>query len=185
MGLSTVYGVVKQAGGHVRVLSRPGLGTRFELYFPLERGEVGQDAPGLDARTCSRGNERILLVEDDDQVRALARRVLEQHGYRVLEAAEAEAALRVAEEAPGPVHLLLTDVVLPRMSGFELAERLAGQLPSAAVLFVSAYREHPSLEARGLPRGARLLPKPFAPAELAAAVRETLDAPRGPTSPRP
>ncbi len=174
LGLATVYGIVKQGGGAIRVESRPGHGTHFRLYFP--RAEETPDDVLIPAERAaafrSRRGETVLLVEDEEQVRAVARECLEECGYRVLEAADAEAALRVADAQGKTVDLLLTDVVLPGMSGRELAERLEGRVD--AVLFMSGYNDEALLDYGRV----AFLQKPFALAEMARSVREVLDAQR-------
>jgi signal transduction histidine kinase/CheY-like chemotaxis protein len=175
LGLSIVYGIVQQSGGQIRLDSEPGSGTRFEISWPLvERpAEAGPPAP----RPAPRGSERILVVEDEGPVRHLVHRVLEGGGYRVVEAQDAESALRIVSEDRDPIDLVVTDVVMPRMSGIELARRLGNERPDLKVLFMSGHLDHPSLREGSLPPGSLLLPKPFQPKELGAAVREILDRP--------
>jgi signal transduction histidine kinase len=174
MGLSTVYGIVKQSGGHIEVASQPGQGARFDVYLPRVSAEQ-EDRPGLrGAKRPDGGSETVLLVEDDDLVRKAARRILETEGYRVLEAANGAEALGLAESFDGPIDLLLTDVVMPRMNGRDLAFALRGSRPDIKVIYVSGY-------AGGLidsddPGERRShLRKPFSPAALLGKVREQLD----------
>jgi CheY-like chemotaxis protein len=175
MGLSTVYGIVTQSGGRISCVSSPDAGARFTIYFPrLRKGTaaplvpaVSPDAPG--------GNERILLVEDETAVRWYAKRVLEDRGYTVLEAASGEKALEIIASERRKIHLLLTDVVMPGMGGPELSSRVGGLLPSTHTLFISGYAQQ-ALESSGtLPLGARLLRKPFDKGSLLSAVRSVLD----------
>jgi CheY-like chemotaxis protein len=168
LGLATVHGIVQQAGGHVRVRSAPGAGARFAVWFPRHHGAP---APAVaDAREpAAGGNETILLAEDEPQVRAIAARVLSGRGYVVLQASDGAQALRAAAAHAGPIHLLVTDVVMPELGGRDLAERLAADRPGLRVLFTSGYT------AGGLAEGAAFLPKPFTPDQLASRVRELLD----------
>jgi two-component system cell cycle sensor histidine kinase/response regulator CckA len=175
LGLATVYGVVKQSGGFVSVYSEVGHGSSFKIYMP--RVEEPIDAARVAApAAAARGTETVLLAEDEPAVRSVARHALERHGYTVLEAPSAEAALDLAERYSGPIHLLLTDVVMPGMSGPELARRLAPLRPEARVLFMSGYTgESVVHHGLGAP-GVHYIQKPFAPDGLAAKVREVLDA---------
>ena len=175
LGLSIVYGIVKQGGGHARVLSEPGRGARFELYWPCAAEEAARsEAPPAPAAT--RGRECILLVEDEVELRHALHTVLRNSGYTVIEAEDAEAALRAAARKDEVIDLVLTDVVMPHMSGLELVEELAALRPDAKVLLVSGHLNHPSLRDRDLPAGLAFLPKPFLPRDLTAKVREVLDA---------
>ncbi len=169
LGLATVYGIVKQSGGSLRVDSRLGEGTTFTIYFPRvdrapAQAEVASPPP-------SGGSETVLVVEDEAEVRGLVQRVLEAHGYTVLGAATVSEAQRFAESHPEPIHLLATDMVLPQMSGGDLAERLTTLRPEMAVLYMSGHADH----------GHRtpFLQKPFTPDALARKVRATLDLRRG------
>jgi signal transduction histidine kinase len=177
LGLSTVYGIVKQSDGGIRVESSPGRGTTVELYLPRvdgseERAPVESSAP----ETEHRGSERILLVEDQESVRRMTRKALESRGYRVLEAREGAEALAIARGSPGDLDLVVTDVVMPRMGGIELAMQLREEWPNMRVLFVSGHPRHASWTETALPAGAAFLEKPFGPREIAKKVRETLDA---------
>ena len=168
LGLSTVYGIVKQSGGYIWVYSEPARGTRFEIYLPRVDGEpVAAAAPP--AATPAGGTETILVAEDESSVRELIVRVLTEAGYTVIAAPDGEYALRAAAAHGGPVHLLLTDVVMPRMSGRELASRFGG----ARVVFMSGYAEDEI--ARAGVEGLRLLEKPFSPGDLLRMVRVALD----------
>ncbi|HEX3645330.1 MAG TPA: response regulator [Vicinamibacterales bacterium] len=173
LGLATVYGIVKQSGGYIWVYSEPGHGTVFKVYLPPTAASVvARRADGEDSDLT--GWETILLVEDEDAVRALAREVLRRHGYIVLEARHGVDALSVAERHLDAIHLLITDVVMPHLSGRELADRLAPIRPTMKTLFMSGYTDH-SLRHNDVPTGALLLQKPFTPEILARRVRNILD----------
>jgi two-component system cell cycle sensor histidine kinase/response regulator CckA len=174
MGLSTVYGIVKQSSGHIEVLSRLGQGTRFDVYLPRVSAESEKEPRLRGGPRPGGGTERVLLVEDDELVRMAARRILETEGYQVLEAANGAEARALAEGFEGTIHLLLTDVVMPRMNGRDLAIALRAARPGIKVVYVSGY-------AGGLidsddPGERRAhLRKPFSPAALLGKVREQLD----------
>jgi PAS domain S-box-containing protein len=175
LGLSTVYGIVKQSGGYIWVYSEAGKGTTFKIYLPRvsEAGEVA--AAAAQAPATVRGHETILLVEDEATVRQLARECLELQGYVVLEAPEGAAALQLAQAHPGPIHLLLTDVIMPGMTGRELANRLSQSRPGIRVLYMSGYTENAIGHNGMLDAGVMLLQKPFSLPTLRAKVREVLD----------
>jgi two-component system cell cycle sensor histidine kinase/response regulator CckA len=175
LGLATVYGIVKQSGGDVVVESEPGRGSRFSVYLPRV-GEPAERNGDHQSRVADgTGSETVLLVEDEGLVRALARRVLEEHGYTVLEAAEALAALELSARHEGRIDLLLTDVVMPKMSGCELAQQLASLRPGTRVLYTSGYNEEAIGQHGVTDFGAAFLGKPFTPGMLARKVREVLD----------
>jgi len=177
LGLSTVYGIVKQSGGSIWVYSEPGRGTTFKIYLP--RGEAVAEAvePSREAARTVRGSETILLVEDDNAVRALVRSTLQAHGYTVQEAPHGKHAIQVCEQHAAPIHLLVTDVVMPEMGGREVAERLKPSRPNMKVLFMSGYTDKAIVHHGELDPGTAFLQKPFTPDALARKVREVLDTP--------
>ncbi|MBI5583623.1 MAG: PAS domain S-box protein [Deltaproteobacteria bacterium] len=175
LGLSTVYGIVKQSTGYIWVDSEPGQGTSFKIYLPRIEGEaVAEIRPGKTTPSY-RGTETILLVEDNDLVRQLARSVLAHYGYNLLEARNGEEAYRLGKGYEGPIQLLLTDVVMPGISGQTLAEQIKALRPEIEVLFMSGYSEEATLRPGYPGRGDRFLQKPFSPSELAKRIRELLD----------
>ena len=179
LGLSMVYGMVKQAGGHVHVESALGEGTLFELYLPLYEGAEAAPAGRTGTTREAEGTETILLVEDEPGLRALARRILERQGYSVLACANGSEALVTAAGLAAPLHLVLTDVVMPEMNGRVMAERLRIERPEVAVVYMSGYTDDDAVLRGVLEADASYIQKPFAPAELLRVVRETLDAPVG------
>jgi len=173
LGLATVYGIVKQSGGYIWVYSEPGHGTVFKAYLPPAMAASG--AQGVtDGGAEPIGWETVLLVEDEDAVRVLAREVLRRHRYVVLEAHHGVEALSVAENHPHDIHLLVTDVVMPQMSGRELAERLSAVRPSMKRLFMSGYSDHELVHDQ-VTRGFAFLQKPFTPDVFVRKVRKILD----------
>jgi two-component system cell cycle sensor histidine kinase/response regulator CckA len=174
LGLATVYGMVKQSGGYIWVESEPGRGATFKAYLPVTPLPPGTQSPARDAGEPV-GSETVLLVEDEDAVRALAREVLRRHGYVVLEARDGVDALRVAERHADEIDLLVADVVMPHMSGRELAERLATVRPAMKILFMSGYTDH-ALVHDDVTLNAAFLQKPFTPEVFARRVRRILDA---------
>jgi two-component system cell cycle sensor histidine kinase/response regulator CckA len=176
LGLATVYGIVRQSGGHIQVRSRPGEGSSFTVYLP--RAEAPRPARGALAAAApvSGGSETVLVAEDEEAVRHLVCRVLRAKGYRVLEARHAEAALELAAAAAEPIDLLLSDLVMPGLGGRALADRLLNARPGLRVLFITGYAAE-AVERQGrLPAGHGLLEKPFTADQLAHKVRETLTA---------
>jgi two-component system cell cycle sensor histidine kinase/response regulator CckA len=180
LGLSTVFGIVKQSGGSVEVYSEPGLGTSFKVYLPRVEEAATPTRPsraGLAA--APRGAETVLLVEDEDAVRMLTRIVLEESGYTVLEAADGAEALKAAGAHAGPIHLLISDVVMPGAGGPEVAARLLARRPGLKVLFLSGYTDDAVVRHGILQDKVNFLQKPFSVAALARKVREVLDGPAG------
>jgi two-component system cell cycle sensor histidine kinase/response regulator CckA len=177
LGLAVVFGVVKQSGGHIEVVTAPGLGTTFSLFFPHVAGADAADRQAPAQTAMAGGHETIMLVEDDPGVRMLARRVLERRGYTVMEATDGLEAVRALEAYTGPLHLVISDVVMPHFGGRQLAELVMALRPGVRVLFLSGYTDD-AVVRHGV-QGAEFafLQKPFTPATLAAKVREVLDAP--------
>ena len=174
---STVYGIVKQSNGSIWVYSEPGHGTSFKIYFPRVEGVAEPLVTPRSAVQPPIGTETVLLVEDHDGLRTLARKVLERYGYAVLEASNGDAALRICESRHGAIHLLLTDVVMPGMSGRVLADRLALLHPATKVLYTSGYTDNAIVHHGALEAGTAFLQKPYTPETLARKVRDVLDAP--------
>jgi len=175
LGLSTVFGIVKKRGGHVWLYSEPGKGTTFRVYLPrtgASSDRISSIPPSIGG---VKGSETILLVEDDEQVRGVACSILRRQGYRVLEASNGGEALMACEQHPSPIHLLLTDVVLPRMSGRQLADRLLALRPEMKLLFMSGYTDEAIHQGAVLDSGATCLQKPLTPDMLSRTVREVLD----------
>jgi PAS domain S-box-containing protein len=178
LGLSTVYGIIKQSGGYIWVYSESGKGTSFKIYLPRvsATGETIHVQPPETA-PVEQGHETILVVEDEVNLRRLARQYLEKQGYTVLEAVDGSAAINISSSYPGPIHLLLTDVIMPGMNGKELAERLTALRPETRVLYMSGYTENVIGHNGTLDNGVTLLPKPFTLPALKAKVREMLTTP--------
>lgn len=176
LGLSTVYGIVKQSGGHVFVYSEPGAGSTFKIYLPRVKSMNAVESV-LPAPATARGQETILVVEDEDGVRKLVIEVLQRAGYSTLEARDGALALKVAADHAGTIDLLVTDVVLPKMGGSAVARELQKQRPSLRVLFMSGYTENAVVHHGVLDEGIEYLQKPFMPTEFARRVRNLLDKP--------
>lgn len=176
LGLATVYGVVKQSGGWVGVDSEPGRGTTMKIYLPRIEEAAQTDEPAISRRPAARGSETILLVDDQEAIRELAQTYLEGLGYHVLVAGDGMEAMEVARRQAGEIHLLLTDVVMPKLSGRQLAERLTPLRPEMRVIYMSGYMEDVAGENEGSRRNEMHLHKPFSMDRLASAVREALNA---------
>jgi PAS domain S-box-containing protein len=180
LGLATVYGIVTQSGGHIGVASEPGRGTRFEIHFPRVDAVAVTPAEARPVRgSAPRGSETVLLVEDDESVRDLTREILQGQGYHVFVAPHPGEALLFCERFAAPIHLLVTDVVMPQMSGRELADRLQRLHGEMRVLYMSGYTDDAILHHGVREAEMALLQKPFTPDGLARRVREVLDAPTG------
>jgi signal transduction histidine kinase/ActR/RegA family two-component response regulator len=174
LGLATVHGIVKQSGGHIWVYSEPGNGTTFKVYFPRVDDVAEPVTAGAKSPAIARGSETILLVEDEEQVRALARQTLEASGYQVIAAATPAEALARASDGARPIDLLLTDVVMPEMSGAELAQKLTREHEQLRVLYMSGYTGNAILRHGILDHGAAFLQKPFTTRTLRESVRRAL-----------
>ncbi|OLD59472.1 MAG: hypothetical protein AUF60_05345 [Gemmatimonadetes bacterium 13_1_20CM_69_28] len=176
LGLAMVYGTVKQSGGFIWVYSEPGRGATFKIYLPRVDAPVESAAPPAPVERPPRGSETVLLAEDEPAVRAIARQALERQGYTVLAAPSGADALALAAQHGATIHLLLTDVVMPGMSGRDLADRLTAQRPGIRVLYISGYTDNAIVRHGMLEPGLAYLQKPFRPDALVRKVREVLDA---------
>jgi two-component system cell cycle sensor histidine kinase/response regulator CckA len=174
LGLSTVYGIIEQSGGRIVVESEPGRGSSFTIYLPRYSGSepAVSAAPQEPARG---GSETLLLVEDEASVRASVRRLLEWHGYHVIEAGNGTEALRIYLENPGAIDLVLTDLVMPEMGGHELVEQLRAKNPAVRVVFMSGYTEKAVGKNGSMPPGTGFVEKPFTVETLMRRLREVLD----------
>jgi two-component system cell cycle sensor histidine kinase/response regulator CckA len=170
LGLATVYGIVQQAGGHITVESEPGKGSTFQVYFPRVEGTASRPLEVVDEPPAF-GSETVLLVEDQEGLRSLLVEILQRHGYSVLPAANGRDALMLAHRHQGRIDLMITDLIMPRMGGRELAERLLQSRPAMKVLYMSGYSEKGFV----LAPGQMLLAKPFHPETLLRKARELLD----------
>ena len=173
LGLATAYGIVKQSNGHITVYSEPGQGTTFRIYLPKAGGNVAA-AVAVETSTPS-GTETVLLVEDDLNLRKLADEILRQQGYIVLEAEDAPDAIRIADQYAGTIHLVITDVVMPKMNGRTLARVIQEHRPDAKVLYMSGYTDAAIVHHGVLEPGTPFLEKPFTPGTLARKIRQVLD----------
>jgi PAS domain S-box-containing protein len=175
LGLSTVYGIVKQSGGYIWVYSEPGKGTTFKVYLPRVREQVESKPDLVKVPIARKGSETILLVEDEEAVRELASMILTAKGYLVLPAHSSQEAERLSAKHDGEIHLLLTDIIMPGISGRELARRIIARHPRTRVLYMSGYTDNVLAQGGVLEEGVSFLQKPFTPAILAQKVRDVLD----------
>jgi len=181
LGLATVYGIIKQSGGFIWVYSAPGQGTTFKIYFPCveEAAPTAEPAKARRPTELAKGKETILVVEDEKGVRSLVCETVKSGSYKVLEAEGAEKALKIAERHTRPIHLLLTDVVMPQTDGKELAKRLSTLHPETRVLYMSGYTDYAVAHHGITDGGTPFLRKPFLPDALLLKVREVLKMKRG------
>jgi CheY-like chemotaxis protein len=177
LGLSTVYGITKQSGGYIWVYSQVGRGTTFQMYFPVAQVKGKSDPGGTQAQAApqNRGSETILVVEDEPVLSQLVETSLKRRGYQVLVASSAESAENFAQNHKGPIHLLLTDVVMPQTSGREVAKRVCELRPQTRVMWMSGYTDEAVMQHGILEPGVHFLQKPFTPSTLAEKVRQVLD----------
>ena len=175
LGLATVYGIVKQSGGYISAESRPGEGSAFLIYLPRSEALALDRAPALPATHVRGKGETILLVEDEETVRHFLRTALSEGGYDLLEADDGEEAIALLRRDGRPIHLLITDVIMPKMGGKELSDRLAADRPEMKVLFVSGYVDNEILREQRFERGEAYLQKPFGPETLLRTVRKMLE----------
>jgi CheY-like chemotaxis protein len=175
LGLSTVYGIVKQSGGYIWVYSETGKGATFKVYFPRFRGANAETKREGASGSAFCGRETVLVVEDEEAVRTLVRSILEGNGYTVLEASNGVEAQKVGRSHKSPIHLIVTDVVMPKMGGREAAETLAPHLPGVKVLYMSGYTNEAIVHHGVLDSGIPFLEKPFTPDALLRKVRQLLD----------
>ena len=174
LGLSIVYGIVKQNGGEVLVYSEPGQGTVFKIYLPVAAEAADESLAGSPDTSPALATETILLVEDENQVRNLTRAMLMRQGYRILDAGSGADALALAQEMDVPIDLLLTDIVMPQMSGLELAKEMRAARPGIRVLFTSGYTDNAVVKQGILTAEMPFIQKPFTSAALCGKVREVL-----------
>ena len=175
LGLATVYGIVKQSGGSIQVESEADRGTGFRIYLPAVDGETGMRMERAGSQNVERGAETILVAEDEPDLRELTKIFLEGYGYRVLQAASAEEALKISENFGEQIHLLLTDVIMPGMSGRQLAEKILKKRPDTKIVYMTGYTDDMVVQHKVLEPGVQLLQKPFTKIDLAQKVRATLD----------
>jgi CheY-like chemotaxis protein len=177
LGLATVYRIVQQCAGHIHVYSEPNAGTVFRIYFPLTDVLAATPARGVSQEALPRGRETLLVVEDEPLLREMVRNILSSLGYRVLVAKSPEEAPSICAQHEGPIHLLLTDMVMPGLSGPEVADLVVGLRPEIRTLFMSGYSTDTAFRPGVRARDRSVLEKPFRPEELAIRIREELDQP--------
>jgi CheY-like chemotaxis protein len=175
LGLSTVWAIVQQCGGEIWVWSEPGQGTTFRVYLPRVVGQSGVPKESQNMAHSGAATETVLLVEDEDRVRRLVLGMLRRQGYTVLEAADGQTALDLARLHSAPVHVLLTDVVMPKMNGHELASHLTRLWPDIRVVYMSGYVDNPLVHKEIAASGAAFLQKPFTQEALVAKIRGALE----------
>jgi CheY-like chemotaxis protein len=175
LGLSTTYGIVKQSEGHIWVYSVQGKGTTFKIYLPRVNEPLEDIRKEVLKEELPRGNETILIVEDEEEVRKLAGKILERQGYRILETLNGDDALLACERRKGPIHLMLADIVMPGMSGSVLAKLLKPLCPEIKILYMSGYTDNAIVRHGVLEKGVNYIQKPFTLKGLARKVREVLD----------
>jgi two-component system cell cycle sensor histidine kinase/response regulator CckA len=175
LGLAMVYGIIKQSGGYIDVYSEINKGATFDIYLPLlKQDSKSRVCQGIELNSC-RGSETILLVEDEETVRHLAKKVLSNYGYDVLEAQYGEEAIHIVAESAKSIHLIITDVVMPKMSGIKMVEKLQLMLPKVKILYISGYTEETLGQHGVLAENTSFLQKPFEPEQLIRTVRAILD----------
>jgi len=180
LGLSSVYGIVQQTGGYVTVQSHEGRGTTFRIYLPRVEAPASSERRMEPRDQFRTGTETVLLAEDDDGLRELTRTILVKNGYEVLSSAGGSEAERLCREYPGKIHLLLTDVVMPGISGRELAATLSALRPDMAIIYMSGYADE-MVTRQGVENGTHFIQKPFTPVSLTRKLREVLDGGLQPT----
>lgn len=177
LGLATVYGIVKQSGGFIWVYSEVGRGTTFKVYLPHVEAVASEKIVRVEESRVGPGGETLLVVEDDDAIRMMMRRILKRDGYVVLDASDGQKALELVSTYDKPIDLLVTDVVMPSLGGRELAQRLLVKRPAMKIVYMSGYTDDVVLRRGLLEAGVTFIQKPFAPAALSAKLRKTLDIP--------
>jgi CheY-like chemotaxis protein len=175
LGLSTTYGIVKQSEGNIWVYSEQGKGTTFKIYLPRVNEPLEDIRKEVLKEELPRGNETILIVEDEEEVRKLTAKILEMQGYRILETSNGDDALLACERRKGPIHLMLADIVMPGMSGSELAKLLEPLYPEIKILYMSGYTDNAIVRHGVLEKGVNYIQKPFTMEALARKVRVVLD----------